>query len=139
MNSAAENLTASPFLGSTRALRAELEKLERQEADLASSLETALAGEQLDGKSVARLLHARCSSTRERITLIFHWLGLLDLRIGQIESRVSGLATRAFDQQEALRMMCSVIQEIDDPYGFGLSLDERILGEAAHGAADDRE
>ena len=28
-------------------------------------------------------------------------------------------------------MMCSVIQEIDDPYGFGLSLDERVLGDGA--------
>ena len=33
--------------------------------------------------------------------------------------------------------MCSVIQEIDDPYGFGLSLDERILGETAQGPSDD--
>ena len=76
---------------------------------------------------------------RAGITLIFHWMGQLDRRIGQIESRVSGLATRASDQQEALRMMCSVIQEIDDPYGFGQSLDERILGEAAHGPAEEQD
>jgi hypothetical protein len=137
MNSAAKKSASLPLGEGSRALRTELENLTRQEAELASTLETALAGEQLDEKSVAQLLRARCSATREGLTLIFHWMDQLDRRIGQIESRVSGLATRTSDQQEALRMMCSVIQEIDDPYGFGQSLDERILGEAAHGPIEE--
>jgi hypothetical protein len=139
MNSVPEEPAGPPLCAGPRALRAELEKLERQEAELASSLEAALAGEHLDEKSLVHLLQARCSATRDGITLIFHWLSQIDLRISRIESRVSGLATRASDQQETLRMMCSVIQEIDDPYGFGQSLDERILGEAAHGPADERD
>ncbi len=115
-NRAAKKSGSLPVGEGSRALRTELENLTRQEAELASTLETALAGEQLDEKSVAQLLRARCSATREGITLIFQWMDQLDCRIGQIESRVSGLANRASDQQEALRMMCSVIQEFDDPY-----------------------
>jgi hypothetical protein len=136
MNRAAKKFASLPLGEGSRALRTELENLTRQEAALASTLETALAGDQLDEKSVAQLLRARCSATREGITLILQWIDHFDRRIGQIESRVSSLANRASDQQEALRLMCSVIQEIDDPYGFGQSLDERILGEATPGPTE---
>ena len=44
---------------------------------------------------------------------------------------------RASDHDEALRIVCALLKEIDDPYGFGESLDERIFGEAAHGPADE--
>ena len=128
--SSAEKSTGLAQREGSRGFRDELERFARQEAELASTIETALAGDHLDEKSVAQLLRARCSATRDGLTLLFQWMDQLDRRIGQIDSRLSGLATRASDQQEALRMMCSVIQEIDDPYGFGLSLDERILGGA---------
>jgi hypothetical protein len=138
MSDAAEKSrsTGLPVHEGSRGVRALLEKLAHQEAELAASIETALAGEHLDEKSIAQLLRARCSATREGLALIFRWMDQLDHRMKQLESRVSGLATRASDQQEALRMLCSVIQDLDDPYGFGLSLDERILGEAGHGPSD---
>ena len=63
------------------ALRDELEKLARQEAELASSIETALAGDHLDEKSVAQLLRARCSATRDGLTLIFQRMDQLERRI----------------------------------------------------------
>ncbi len=139
MSSSAEKSTGLAERDGTRGLRDELERFARQEAELASSIEIALAGNHLDEKSVAQRLRARCSATRDGLTLLFEWMDQLDRRIRQIDSRLSGLATRASDQQEALRMMCSVIQEIDDPYGFGLSLDERILGETAQGPSDEWE
>jgi hypothetical protein len=139
MSSPAEKSTGVAQREGSRGLRDELERFARHEAELASSIDAVLAGDHLDEKSVAQLLRARCSATRDGLTLLFQWMDQLDRRIRQIDSRVSGLATRASDQQEALRMMCSVIQEIDDPYGFGLSLDERILGETAQGPSDDRE
>jgi PIN domain nuclease of toxin-antitoxin system len=136
MNSAADMPVGLPSRQGSRAIAVELERLERQEADLASSLESALAVAHPDARSLARLLQARSSATREGITLVFHWMVQLDLRISRIESRMARLATRSADQQEALRMMCSVLKEMDDPYGLGLSLDERILGEAEHGPAE---
>jgi hypothetical protein len=137
VNSAAEVSTGSSVHAGPHALRAGLEQLAHQEAELASSIETALAGGQFDEKSIAQLLRARSSATREGITFIFQCIDQLERRIRQIETRVSDLATRASDQQEALRMMCTVIQELDDPYGFGLSLDERVLGESAQDSSDE--
>ena len=138
MSSVTENSTGMAQREGSRGLRLELERFARQEAELASSIETALAGDHLDEKSVAQLLRAAEQPPRATgITFIFQCIDQLERRIRQIETRVSDLATRASDQQEALRMMCSVIQEIDDPYGFGLSLDERVLGEAAQGTSDE--
>jgi hypothetical protein len=139
MNNAAEKPASTVYRETTRAIREGLAQHTRQEAELALSLQTALAGERLDEKSVARLLQARCSATREGMMLICRWLSLLERRISQTESRVSDLITRASDHDESLRLVCSVLKEIDDPYGFGLSLDERILDEAAHRPADDVE
>jgi hypothetical protein len=138
MNDAAEKTVRPAFRDTNRAIREGLAQHVRLEAELASSLQTALADELLDEKSVARLLEARCSATREGMKLIFRWLGQLEHRMSQTESRVAQLASRASDHDESLRMVCSVLKEIDDPYGFGLSLDERILDEAAHGPADDQ-
>ncbi len=137
MNNAAPESPRPPFRESMRAIREDLEKLARLEAELALSLQTALAAQRLNEEEFARLLQARCSATREGMMLIFRWLGHLERRVSHNESRVSDLITRVSDHDEALRMVCSLLKEIDDPYGFGLSLDERILGEAAERPADD--
>jgi hypothetical protein len=139
MNNAPENLAGQALRERTRAIRQVVENLVSLEAEIALGLQAALAGAHLDEEAFARLVQARCAATRETIMLIFRSLGQLDRRISQIESRVSDLAMRAADQQNELRMICSVLKEIDDPYGFGLSLDERILGEAAQGPGDDQE
>ena len=139
MNSAAKKPAGLPFHQGPRAHSRRVRKLVREEAELASSVETALAGEHVDERSFARLLRARCSATRQGITLIFNWMSQLDRRISQLESHVSGLANRAANQEDTMRMMCSMLEELDDPYGFGQSLDERVLGEAAHGPADEQD
>ncbi len=70
---------------------------------------------------------------------ILRWIDQLDRRVSQVESRLADLANQASDQGEAFRMMCSVIKNIEDPYGFGVSLDERILGDAGHATTDEQE
>jgi hypothetical protein len=95
MSNSAEKSTGLAGREGSCGLRAELETFARQEADLASRIETALAGDRLDEKSVAQLLRARSSATRDGLTLLFQRMDQLERRIGQIESRVSGLATCA--------------------------------------------
>ena len=57
---------------------------------------------------------------------IARWMMRLDRRMRQVESRLAALAGQAADQQEAIGMICTILRDLDDPYGFGLSLDERL-------------
>ena len=72
---------------STRAIREDVKKHVRLEAELASCLQAALAAQRLDER-LARVLEARCSATREGMALIFRWLDQIDRRIGQAETRI---------------------------------------------------
>jgi hypothetical protein len=139
VNSGVKKPLGLPFHEGARAIRERVEKLVRDEDELCASALAALSGEAADEKSVARLLGQRCLATRESITLIFRWMCQLDRRIGQIESHLSGLANRAADQEETMRMMCSLLKELDDPYGFGTSLDERVFGEAGRNPCDEQD
>ena len=82
---------------STRAIREDVKKHVRLEAELASCLQAALAAQRLDEKALARVLEARCSATREGMALIFRWLDQIDRRIGQAEVAFVGC------DQESLR------------------------------------
>jgi hypothetical protein len=87
----------------------------------------------------AQLLQARSLVPQQKLSSFFRWMDQLDRRMSQIESSLSDLANRSSTQDEAIRMMCSVLKEMDDPYGFGQGLDERIFGEAAKEPADERD
>jgi hypothetical protein len=83
---------------------------------------------------ILRRLAARAADEDDR--LVLQWMSQIDCRVRQLESCLRGLAGRVSDQDEAVRMMCSVLKEIDDPYGLGQSLDERLFGDAAQGSSD---
>jgi hypothetical protein len=91
----------------------------------------------IDEKLLAQLVHASSSVGQQKLAQIFRWLDQIDSRVNELESRLSLLANHAAAQDEKLSMMCSVLKEIDDPYGFGRSLDERILGDAENGVTDE--
>jgi hypothetical protein len=90
-----------------------------------------------DEKLLSQLLHAPASVAQQKLSQIFRWLDQIDSRVNELESRLSDLANHASDQDEKLSMVCSVLKEIDDPYGFGRSLDERTLGDAENGVTDE--
>jgi hypothetical protein len=91
----------------------------------------------IDENLLAQLLKAPSPAAQQKLSQIFRWLDQIDSRVNEIESRLSELANHAADQDEKLSMMCSVLKEIDDPYGFGRTLDERILGDAENGSNDE--
>ena len=47
-------------------------------------------------------------------------------RLGEQERRSAELADQADSHLEMIRMLCLAIKDLDDPYGMGASLDERI-------------
>jgi hypothetical protein len=93
---------------------------------LTQSLETALENGYVDPKVVVPLLAARLSAIEYRLANVDRWMDRVKRRVAQMESRLTGLSERTSGQEEALRMMCLVLKDLDDPYGLGTSLDERI-------------
>ena len=139
MNDRGKSLRRLPSHESPCGVRADLEKLAVEESELTLGLETVLANGGLDEKSLAQFLQARSSAMQQRISLILGWMDQIDRRVNQMESRLSDLARHATDQDHTLSIMCSVLKEIDDPYGFGQSLDEQIFGDTTHEPTEGRE
>jgi hypothetical protein len=90
-----------------------------------------------DENPLAQLLQARSPAAQQKLSHILRWMDQLDRRVSQVESSLRDLAGRSSEQDESIRMMCSVLKEIDDPYGCGQSLDERIFGDPARGPAEE--
>ena len=63
----------------------------------------------------------------------------MNQRLGRVESCLKSLSSQAADQEEALRMICEVLKGFDDPYGFGQSLDDLIIGDAPDRTFDGEE
>jgi hypothetical protein len=129
MSELGEKDGGSPGPEESRGIRSQLARLARREAALAHGLESVLASGSFDGKEFARLLAGQWSTIEHRLVWTLRWMDQLDQRMSHVESRLSTLTGQASDQEEALRMMCSVLRDLDDPYGFGVSLDERIMGD----------
>jgi hypothetical protein len=69
---------------------------------------------------------------------IARWMMRMDRRMREVESRLATLTSRAADQQEAIGMICTILRDLDDPYGFGLSLDERLERDGSDRATEER-
>jgi hypothetical protein len=119
-------------------LLAELKELARREAELTEGLEAILARETPAGDgSIGRIVARRLSITDRRLELLACWMVLIDTRVGRVESRLRDLKGDVSSHEEALKLLCEVVKQMDDPYGFGLSLDERIAGEASMDELED--
>jgi hypothetical protein len=62
---------------------------------------------------------------------IERWMTQINRRLRRIESRLSALAGQAADHHEAIGMITTILRDLDDPYGFGASLDERLAREGS--------
>jgi hypothetical protein len=51
---------------------------------------------------------------------------LLACRMSRAESHVASQKDQSSKHEESIRMICTVLKDLDDPYGFGVSLDERL-------------
>jgi len=90
------------------------------------SLETAMEIGYVDLKDVVPLLASRLSAMECRLARVDRWMDRMKHRVTEMETRLAGLSERSSKQEGALWMMYQLLNDLDDPYGFGISLDERI-------------
>jgi hypothetical protein len=109
-----------------RDLRDRLEDLARRNADLARVMEQAPGDGREGDPRGAALIALRASLAEEQIAVLGRWVDLLTRRLTQSERRWCELADLVAGHEEGLRLVAAALKEIDDPYGFGESLDERI-------------
>lgn len=65
-----------------------------------------------------------------KLEMIVRWLDLLTRRTAAQERRSMELSRRINGIDESVRLVCEVLRQLDDPYGFGESLDARIAAES---------
>jgi hypothetical protein len=117
--------------------RARLVDLARRNARLTRALERVLDRDQLNAREFATLLARRQSVADERLALLECWVIRLAHRLAGIESCATGLDQKLDEHETSLHLICDILKELDDPYGFGLSLDEQIAEEGSGWASDD--
>src|SRR5262249_2268265 len=116
------------------------------EARLAQGLRRALADGRLDADAfgqidlneLARRLLGRAEDEGPDEVQIARWMMRLDRRMRRVEARLAALAGQAAKQQEAIGMISTILRDLDDPYGFGSSLDERLAHEWADRAEHEK-
>lgn len=123
----------------TRATLVALEELSRREEELARGIETVLANEVHDPQNFARLMAHRAAVTDRRLVLTARCVAMLEERVRRLESRLDDASRDIAGHESVLRLLCEVIKELDDPYGMGTSLDDRIAREAWNPPPGERE
>lgn len=126
----------SPPPGGPRRFRNTLDQLARQESDLEHAVQQALAADAVEPKTLATLLAKQSSIANRRLTLLTQWVSALDRQIGELGTDSETHSEQIVEHEHALRMVCDMLKDMDDPYGFGLSLDERIAGNGGEPFAD---
>jgi hypothetical protein len=106
-----------------RAFGDRLDDLDRRVAELAQIAERAPRGGRRDDAAIGESVGAE-----ERAEALSRRIDLLVRRLDRVTSRVDEIARQVAGHEDALKIVCLLLKQIDDPYGFGESLDERILG-----------
>ncbi len=101
----------------------------RELADLATRLDRLAAAEAAEAKEIAILAARSTSILIRRLAAIDRRLSRIDGRLRREEYRLGNLSSRISDHETSLRMICEVLKQMDDPYGFGRGLDDRIANE----------
>lgn len=68
----------------------------------------------------------RASLANERIGTLTQLVERLETRLVQTESRLLDAEKRVAQHETCLRMVAVALKELNDPYGFGESVDDRI-------------
>jgi hypothetical protein len=103
-----------------------VEHVSSPEAGPALGLAAALEGGHVDLKAAVLFLAVRLSEAECRLGHLGRLMDRIKRRVGEAEFQLAGLASQSSEHEDSLRMMCAVLKELDDPYGFGAGLDEQI-------------
>jgi hypothetical protein len=145
MNEHPEEERRSPTGAERGGIEAEPDHLAETEAWLVRGLERALADGRLDMgtfgcidlQGLARRLAYRSEAGEPSPARTVRWMKGLDRRLRRLESRLEALESQAASQREAIGMMGALLQDLDDPYGLGRSLDERLARDGSDRAPED--
>jgi hypothetical protein len=102
----------------------------RQESPALAVLAAVESGH-VDLKAAVLFLASRLSEAERRLVHLGRSIDRMRRRTSDVESRLAGLARESSRHEESLRMICAVLKDLDDPYGFGMSLDERLAYDEA--------
>jgi hypothetical protein len=145
MNKSLDNDHCSPARADQARNEAEPDHLAELEARLVQGLQRALADGRLDLATIgsidleelARRLASRSGVMDRRHARVVAWMKRVDRRLSRVEARVDALTNQAADQQESTRMICAILKDLDDPYGLGVSLDERLARDESERTSDE--
>jgi hypothetical protein len=137
MNETGENDRDAPRREEPGGRGADANHQARRRDDPAVGLETALESGHVELKDIVRLLACRLLAAERRLARIDRWMDPIDRRISRAESRLAAQGGQASKHEEAIRMICTLLKDLDDPYGFGLSLDERLAYDGTNGLPEE--
>jgi hypothetical protein len=145
MNKSLHNDHCLPARADQACIEAGPDHLAELEARPVQGLQRALADGRLDPATIgaidleelARRLASRSRVMDRRYARVVAWMKRVDRRLSRVEARVDALTNQAADQQESTRMICAILKDLDDPYGFGPSLDERLARDESEWITDE--
>lgn len=107
------------------------------EADLTLSLDNAIQNGTVDLRPVVQFLAARVWEAERQLGRLARRMDGMKRRVSELEFELSRVAGRSSAHADSIRMICTVLKELDDPYGFGTSLDERLAYDEADLTTED--
>lgn len=102
------------------------DRLDPRQDSPAMAVLAAVESGHVDLKAAVLFLASRLSDAEGRLAHLGRSIDRMKRRASDVESRLAGLARESSQHEESLRMICAVLKDLDDPYGFGIGLDERL-------------
>jgi hypothetical protein len=116
-------------LSEARTWRRELDDLERQDAELARTCQLLSSRDGQGWGELFALMTSRSMIANRRIALLTQWMNCVTTSVMELERGSHRAESQSERQEKLLQLLCEAWNELDDPYGFGVSLDERIAGD----------
>ncbi len=114
------------------------DRLDTREKSPAMALLAALESGHVDLKTAVLFLASRLSEAEGRLVHLDRSIDRMKRRANDVESRLAFLARESSGHEESLRMICTILKDLDDPYGFGVSLDERLTYDGPDWTPDEK-
>lgn len=102
----------------------------RIDPDATVGIDSALESGRINLKEIVLQLSSRLARAESQLARLGRAANLLNHRVDNAASLLDELAGRLYGNSNAINTICSILKDLDDPYGFGASLDERLAYES---------
>jgi hypothetical protein len=100
-------------------------------------IESGLESGRTELRDIVLQLSSRLARAEGQLMRLGRAGDLLSRRVDDAASRLNELAGRSREHADAIHMICSILKDLDDPYGFGASLDEWLAYESPERTQED--